>query len=60
MIATLANVSLRAYRNEAGVKRISVGSALARLAYGSLVMAAREMIKDGTFGFRIRPWVSVN
>jgi 2-methylisocitrate lyase-like PEP mutase family enzyme len=36
---------------EVGVKRISVGSALARLAYGSLVTAAREMIKDGTFGF---------
>ena len=35
----------------AGVKRISVGSALARLAYGSLVRAAREMAGDGSFGF---------
>ncbi len=36
---------------EAGVKRISVGSALARLAYGSLITAAREMAAGGTFGF---------
>ncbi|MGH6931654.1 MAG: isocitrate lyase/PEP mutase family protein [Dongiaceae bacterium] len=33
----------------AGVKRISVGSALARLAYGSLVAAAREMAELGSF-----------
>jgi 2-methylisocitrate lyase-like PEP mutase family enzyme len=36
---------------EAGVKRISVGSALARLAYGSLIEACREMTAAGTFGF---------
>jgi 2-methylisocitrate lyase-like PEP mutase family enzyme len=36
---------------EAGAKRISVGSALARLAYGSLVGAADEMAKSGTFNF---------
>jgi 2-methylisocitrate lyase-like PEP mutase family enzyme len=36
---------------EAGVKRISVGSALARLAYGSFVAAAREMQTNGTFSF---------
>jgi 2-methylisocitrate lyase-like PEP mutase family enzyme len=35
----------------ARVKRISVGSALARLAFGSFVKAAREMMADGTFGF---------
>jgi 2-methylisocitrate lyase-like PEP mutase family enzyme len=35
----------------AGVKRISVGSALARLAYGSLVRAARDMAQNGAFGF---------
>ena len=35
---------------DAGVKRISVGSALARLAFGSFVAAAREMKADGTFG----------
>lgn len=34
-----------------GVKRISVGSALARLAYGAVVAAAREMAADGTFRF---------
>jgi len=32
-----------------GVKRISVGSALARLAYGAVVHAARDMATDGTF-----------
>jgi 2-methylisocitrate lyase-like PEP mutase family enzyme len=36
---------------EAGVKRISVGSALARLAFGSLVNAANEMKSTGTFRF---------
>jgi 2-methylisocitrate lyase-like PEP mutase family enzyme len=36
---------------EAGVKRISTGSALARLAYGSFANAAREMVSDGTFQF---------
>jgi len=35
----------------AGVKRISIGSAVARLAYGSLVNAAREMANDGSFTF---------
>ena len=34
----------------AGVKRISVGSALARLAYGGLIGAGKEM-QTGTFGF---------
>lgn len=36
---------------EAGVKRVSVGSALARLAFGSFITAAREMQADGTFHF---------
>ncbi len=36
---------------EAGVKRISLGSALALLAYGSLLSAAREMTRHGSFGF---------
>jgi 2-methylisocitrate lyase-like PEP mutase family enzyme len=35
----------------AGVRRISVGSALARLAFGSVVHAAREMRSAGTFHF---------
>ena len=39
---------------EAGVKRISVGSALARLAYGVFIEAAREMRAGGTFGFSDR------
>jgi 2-methylisocitrate lyase-like PEP mutase family enzyme len=36
---------------DAGVKRISVGSALARLAFGAFVDAAREMQSQGTFRF---------
>ncbi len=35
----------------AGVKRISIGSALARLAYGRVIEAAREMAEFGSFGF---------
>lgn len=35
----------------AGVKRVSVGSALARLAFGAVVTAAKEMAQEGTFGF---------
>ena len=34
-----------------GIKRISVGSTLARTALGSLVRAAREMKEKGTFSF---------
>jgi 2-methylisocitrate lyase-like PEP mutase family enzyme len=37
-----------------GVKRISVGSALARLAYGAFVNGAREMATSGTFQFAER------
>lgn len=36
---------------EAGVKRVSVGSALARLAFGAFVRAAREIQSHGTFRF---------
>jgi 2-methylisocitrate lyase-like PEP mutase family enzyme len=34
-----------------GVKRISVGSALSRAAFGALLRAAREMREHGSFGF---------
>ena len=34
-----------------GVKRVSVGGALARAAYGAFLRAAREMRAGGTFGF---------
>jgi 2-methylisocitrate lyase-like PEP mutase family enzyme len=34
-----------------GVKRISVGSALARAAYGAFLRAAHEMHEHGTFNF---------
>lgn len=36
---------------EIGVKRISVGSALARLAMGAVIAAAKEMQERGTFTF---------
>jgi 2-methylisocitrate lyase-like PEP mutase family enzyme len=36
---------------EAGVKRISVGSALARTAFGAFIAGAREMANHGTFQF---------
>ena len=39
---------------KAGVKRISVGSAFARLAYGAMFEAVREIQGDGTFGFADR------
>jgi 2-methylisocitrate lyase-like PEP mutase family enzyme len=39
---------------EAGAKRISVGSSLARLAYGSMIDAAREMREAGTSKFSER------
>ena len=34
-----------------GVKRVSVGSALARCALGAFLRAAREMREHGSFGF---------
>ena len=42
---TVANLA------EAGVKRISVGSALGRAAYGAFLRAAREMKDRGTFDY---------
>ncbi len=36
---------------EAGVRRISLGSSLARAALGALVRAAQEVRRDGTFSF---------
>jgi 2-methylisocitrate lyase-like PEP mutase family enzyme len=35
----------------AGVRRISLGGVLSRLAFGGLIGAAREMREKGTFGF---------
>ena len=37
--------------SELGVKRVSVGSALLRAAFGALLRAAREMRERGTFDF---------
>ena len=47
---------------EAGVKRISLGSSLARAALGALVRAAREIRQDGTFRFAAQavPFAEIN
>jgi 2-methylisocitrate lyase-like PEP mutase family enzyme len=48
----IAGIALNLADLEAiGVKRVSLGGALARVAYGSLLRAAREMREDGTFDF---------
>jgi 2-methylisocitrate lyase-like PEP mutase family enzyme len=48
--------------SEMGVKRISVGSALALAAYGEFFRAAEEIKTSGTFGFTSRsmPYAKVN
>jgi 2-methylisocitrate lyase-like PEP mutase family enzyme len=45
-----------------GVKRVSVGSALARAAYGAFLQAAREMRDRGTFTFaeQAAPYADIN
>ena len=40
-----------AQATELGVRRLSVGSGLARAAYGTLLRAAREISEHGTFNF---------
>ena len=37
--------------SDMGVKRISVGSALSRAAFGAFLRAGREMLERGTFTF---------
>jgi 2-methylisocitrate lyase-like PEP mutase family enzyme len=37
--------------SDAGVRRISLGSKLSTFAYGVIENAAREMLRDGSFGF---------
>jgi 2-methylisocitrate lyase-like PEP mutase family enzyme len=36
---------------EMGVRRVSVGSALARVAWGAFLAAARELADEGSFGW---------
>jgi 2-methylisocitrate lyase-like PEP mutase family enzyme len=45
-----------------GVKRISLGSALARAAYGGFIDAAKEIKQHGTFGFTANaiPYAELN
>jgi 2-methylisocitrate lyase-like PEP mutase family enzyme len=51
VIGMLAPGITAAQLAQAGVKRISVGGALARLALANLVKGAREMKQHGTFGW---------
>jgi 2-methylisocitrate lyase-like PEP mutase family enzyme len=45
-----------------GVKRVSLGSSLARAAYGAFLDAAREIRESGTFTFaqRAAPYAALN
>ena len=45
-----------------GVKRVSLGSSLARAAYGAFLEAAREVRREGTFDFARRavPYAEIN
>jgi 2-methylisocitrate lyase-like PEP mutase family enzyme len=45
-----------------GVKRVSVGSTLARVAYGSFLRAAEEIAQKGSFGFAggTVPYATIN
>lgn len=40
---------------EAGVRRVSLGSALSSAAYGAALKGAREVAESGTFGFSAAP-----
>jgi 2-methylisocitrate lyase-like PEP mutase family enzyme len=48
--------------SELGVKRISLGSTLSRVALGAFLRAAREMQEHGTFGFAAEavPYAEIN
>ncbi len=48
--------------DELGVKRVSLGSSLARAALGEMIRAANEVREHGTFGFAARatPYVQLN
>jgi 2-methylisocitrate lyase-like PEP mutase family enzyme len=45
-----------------GVKRVSLGSSLARAAYGAFLRAAREVKQQGTFDFAREavPYAEIN
>jgi 2-methylisocitrate lyase-like PEP mutase family enzyme len=47
---------------EIGVKRVSLGSSLARAAYGALFRAAEEVMHTGTFGYadEAKPYAALN
>ena len=52
VVAGLSGESLSVTQlRELGVRRISLGSTLARVAYGALLRAAEEIHSAGTFGF---------
>ena len=52
VLAQLGGLDLNVAELQAlGVRRISVGSYLAQVAYGALLHAGRELREHGTFGF---------
>jgi 2-methylisocitrate lyase-like PEP mutase family enzyme len=52
----------RSELDELGVKRISLGSSIARSAYGAVLLAAEEMQQEGSFSFgrSAVPYQSIN
>lgn len=56
-----ANLSLKEL-GDLGVKRVSVGSALSRAAFGALFRAAEELLQKGTFNFanEAKPYADLN
>jgi 2-methylisocitrate lyase-like PEP mutase family enzyme len=61
VVGGLAVVSLNEF-GDMGVRRISIGSAFARAAYGAFLASAEEVVKKGTFGFvgTSLPYASIN
>jgi 2-methylisocitrate lyase-like PEP mutase family enzyme len=47
---------------ELGVKRVSVGSSLARAAYGAFFRAAEEILQKGAFSYigEAKPYADLN
>ena len=50
LFASVPDVSMAQYA-QLGVRRISLGGALANHAFGATLLAAKEILKAGTFGW---------
>jgi len=63
VVMGLANTNFSlAMLEQLGVKRVSIGSSLARAAYGSFFRAAQEILDTGTFGYaaEAKPYADLN